>query len=224
MAREALAQAHVQRVYDRAANRYDLYHSLATLRSDERGRRLVVEWAVAPGNCVLDAGGGTATTALAAARRVGDAGRVTVVDLSEGMLAQGPTKARGAALEQRMSFVAGDILKLPFADESFDVVLSTYSLCPIYDPAAGALELYRLLKPGGRFACAHSVEPQRPTVRWLAGRVERVLWRFPSLSLGCRAVEVLPVLERAGARVLHTKTLGVPLWPFFVFAVAKPED
>ena len=61
-------------------------------------------------------------------------------------------------------------------------------------------------------------------IRWLAARVEKVLWRFPALSLGCRAVEVLPALEEQGARLLRSKSLGVPLWPFFVFVVEKPRS
>lgn len=219
---EALDPRQVQTVYDRAAWRYDLYHGLVTFWSDARGRRRVVDWGVREGERVLDAGGGTASTALAAAQKVGQKGEVTVLDLSPAMLEVGRGRARAAGLEDRMRFLEGDILALPFADGQFDAVLSTYSLCPVYDPARGALELYRVLKPGGRLACAHSTEPRAALTRRLARAVEGVLWRFPSLSLGCRAIEVLPALQAAGARVLHTENLGFPLWPFFVFAVEKP--
>jgi len=222
--RGALDPHQVQRVYDKAARRYDLYHTIATLRSDERGRRLVVEWGVGEGDAVLDAGGGTAATALAAARKVGPAGHVTVLDLSEQMLEIGQAKAKAAGLEERMTFRSGDILNLPFADAQFDAVLSTYSLCPVYDPAQGALELYRVVKPGGRLACAHSAEPHNAVVRRIAHGLESVLWHFPSLSLGCRPISILPTLDQAGAQVVQATTLGVPLWPFFVFVVEKPMN
>lgn len=220
--REALSTDHVEAVYDRAAPRYDFYHAAATLRSDARGRRLVVEWGVSEGDAVLDAGGGTGSTALAAARKVGAEGHVTVLDLSANMLEVGRRRADEAGLLERMTFDTGDIVHLPYAEGQFDTVLSTYSLCPVGDPSAGALELYRVLKSGGRFACAHSSEPQNRLVRGIADGVEAVLWKFPSLSLGCRAISVLPALEAAGAQVVKTKRLGVPLWPFFVFLVEKP--
>jgi demethylmenaquinone methyltransferase / 2-methoxy-6-polyprenyl-1,4-benzoquinol methylase len=221
--RVALDPGRVRAIYDRSAHRYDLYHRAATLGSDERGRRLVVDWGVHEGDEVLDAGGGTGSTALLAARRVGDAGHVTLIDQSEGMMEAGREKAAQAGLEDRITFRTGDILRLPFEDGTFDAVLSTYSLCPVYDPGQGARELYRVLKPGGRLACAHSVAPTDNLMTALAELVEGLVWRFPSLSLGCRSVEVLPALESAGARVLHTRRLGVPLWPFFVFVVEKPE-
>jgi len=222
--REALAKDQVESVYDSASRRYDFYHALATLRSDQRGRELVVKWGVQSGDKVLDAGGGTGSTALLAAKKAGPEGEVTVFDLSGNMLEVGEARARKAGLHDQMKFVAGDLLALPFEDESFDCVLSTYSLCPVGDPSEGALELYRVLRKGGRFACAHSAEPQGRVMRGIAGGVERALWNFPSLTLGCRAVEVLPALLDKGAKLVKERRLGVPIWPFYVFMVEKPAS
>lgn len=87
--------------------------------------------------------------------------------------------------------------------------------------AAGDDVLYRVTRPGGRIGIAHSAAPASRVVRRLAGWVESVVWRCPWLSLGCRPVEVLPALERAGGKVLFVKRIGVPLWPFLVFVVEK---
>jgi demethylmenaquinone methyltransferase/2-methoxy-6-polyprenyl-1,4-benzoquinol methylase len=211
-------------VYGRIAGRYDVQHGLITARSDQRGRRLLVERAVSAGDHVLDCGAGTGSTALLAADKAGAVGRVTLFDLSDGMLAVARQKAERAGVLSRLTFRTGDMVHLPFADDSFDVVLSTYSLCPLYDPAEGALELYRVVKPGGRIGVAHSTTPGSPAVRWLADRVEDVAWKFTWLSMGCRAVEVLPALEAAGVRVVFTKTIGIPLWPFLVFVAEKPAS
>ena len=113
---------------------------------------------------------------------------------------------------------------MPFADNSFDVVLSTYSLCPVAGPAASALELYRVTRPGGMISIAHSTEPRNPLVHWLADKVENIAWRLPWLSMGCRAVDVLPTLQTAGGRVHLEKHIGVPLWPFLLLAIEKPAD
>jgi ubiquinone/menaquinone biosynthesis C-methylase UbiE len=111
---------------------------------------------------------------------------------------------------------------LPYEDCSFDVALSTYSLCPLFDPAKAALELYRIVKPGGKIGIAHSTEPSNKLVRGLANAVEKMYWKIPELSLGCRAVEVLPALREAGGNVIFKKRLGCPLWPFLVFVIEKP--
>jgi hypothetical protein len=76
-------------------------------------------------------------------------------------------------------------------------------------------------KPGGRIGIAHSTEPKNAIVKYFADRVEDVAWRFPSLSMGCRSIDVLPALESAGGKVLLSKHIGVPLWPFLVFVVEK---
>jgi demethylmenaquinone methyltransferase / 2-methoxy-6-polyprenyl-1,4-benzoquinol methylase len=220
--RQALGTAALTDIYARLASRYDWQHRLVTFAADQRGRRLLVERAVRDGDHVLDCGAGTGSTGLLAAQKVGPRGHVTLFDLCGDMLQVAREKAEIDGVGDRVDFRIGDMVHLPFADASFDVVLSTYSLCPLYDPAKGALELYRVLRPGARLGCAHSSEPQNRAVRWLADKVENVAWRFPWLSMGCRAVDVLPTLEAAGARVVFLKRIGVPLWPFIVFVLEKP--
>lgn len=221
--REALDRHFLRGVYDRLARRYDAQHALITAGADGRGRRMLVGTAVRSGDCVLDAGGGTGSTALLAARAVGSSGRVVMLDQSEGMLAVARRRVTAAGLGGRVACHVGDINRPPFAAATFDVVLSTYSMCPLTDPAVGAETLYTLVRPGGVFGAAHSSEPKGRLMRWVADRVEGVAWRIPALSMGCRAVSVLPHLVALGARVELERHIGVPLWPFDVFVVRKPS-
>ncbi len=222
--REGLSNDTLQSIYRRVAGHYDFQHGLLTAKSDARGRRLVVEQTVREGNKVLDCGSGTGSTGLMAAQKAGPSGHVTLFDLSADMLAVAEKKAVQQNLRDRIDLQTGDMLHLPFDEGTFDVVLSTYSLCPIYDPAKGALELYRVVRPGGLVGIAHSAEADGAVVKPLADAVESVVWRMHLISIGCRAVEVLPALERAGGEVVFSKKIGVPLWPFAVFVVRKPME
>ncbi|HET6347767.1 MAG TPA: methyltransferase domain-containing protein [Candidatus Krumholzibacteria bacterium] len=219
--RAALDREKLNVIYDHVAARYDLQHSFLTANSDQRGRILLVERAVAAGDTVLDCGAGTGSTGLLAAERVGASGKVVLLDSSEGMLSIAREKASRTHLEDRVEFRTGDMLDLPFEDNRFDVVLSTYSMCPVYDPSKAAREAYRVTRPGGRIGVAHSTDPQRPWVKWMADRVESVVWHLPSVSLGCRSVAVLPTLEDLGCGIIFEKRIGVPLWPFLVFVAQK---
>jgi demethylmenaquinone methyltransferase / 2-methoxy-6-polyprenyl-1,4-benzoquinol methylase len=220
--RPAIEKDKLQHVYDNVAGHYDFQHALLTGKSDQRGRELLVEHAVRSGDRVLDCGAGTGTTGLLAAQKIGPQGCVVMLDTSEGMLAVAREKVARAGLQQRVEITMGDMLALPFEDDSFDVVLSTYSLCPIYDPARGAMELYRVTRPGGRIGIAHSTDPRNPLVKRMADTVENIAWHMPSISLGCRSVSVLPELQNLGCSILFEKFIGVPLWPFLVFVVEKP--
>ncbi|MEJ2721400.1 MAG: class I SAM-dependent methyltransferase [bacterium] len=220
--RKGLNTETLKRIYARVARRYDREHAFITAGSDNRGRAMLVKNAVQAGDIVLDCGAGTGSTAIMAAKKVGSKGKVTLFDLSDDMLDVAREKVARSKLDCGIEFRTGNVIDLPFDDGAFDVVLSTYSLCPLYDPVKGALEMYRVTRRGGRFGAAHSTEPQNRIAKTLARGVEKIARRFPGISMGCRAVDVLPTIERAGGRVLFHRQIGVPLWPFLVFIVQKP--
>jgi len=222
--RQGLSTEKLKDIYGHIAKRYDFQHGLLTFKSDQKGRRILIEESVAAGDEVLDCGAGTGTTGIMAAKRVGQNGKVTLFDLSENMLSIARKKVVRENLQERVAFQSGDMVHLPFDDNSFDVVLSTYSLCPLYDPIKGALELYRVTKPGGKLGVGHSTEPQNVFVKYLADRFEDIAWRFPWLTMGCRSVNVLPSLQSFGGKVLMLKHIGVPLWPFLLFVIEKPSS
>jgi SAM-dependent methyltransferase len=97
---------------------------------------------------VLDVGCGTGVLTRAAADRVADESQVTGLDLNEGMLAV------ARRLRPRIDWRQGDATKLPLPAESYDVVLSQFSLMYFPDRSAAITEMVRVLRPGGRLAVA----------------------------------------------------------------------
>jgi arsenite methyltransferase len=125
-----------------------------------------------PGEAVLDVGSGAGTDSLVAAQMVGADGRVTGIDMTPEML----TKARGAATEMgvtNVEFVAGEVERLPFADASFDVVISNGVIDLIPDKDAVFAQIERVLRPGGRIQVA-DVTIQNPVSE--EGRRKIDLW------------------------------------------------
>jgi ubiquinone/menaquinone biosynthesis C-methylase UbiE len=105
---------------------------------------------VRAGETVLDVAAGNGNASLAAARRHA---KVTSTDYVQSLLEKG--RARAQAEELAMHFQLADAEALPFADASFDVVLSTFGVMFTPDHHRAASEMLRVLRPGGRIAMAN---------------------------------------------------------------------
>jgi ubiquinone/menaquinone biosynthesis C-methylase UbiE len=130
---------------------YDVLVWIVTRGKERAFRDGMIDAArIEPGQSVLDVGCGTGALAIAAKRRVGAGGRVCGIDASSEMIARAREKARKAGLE--VSFEAGVIESLPFADGTFDVVTATIMLHHLPEDVRrlGLREIRRVLKPGGR--------------------------------------------------------------------------
>jgi arsenite methyltransferase len=112
------------------------------------------------GERVLDLGCGAGTDTLVAAQMVGPDGWVTGIDMTPEMLEKACLAADELGVSNT-SFVEGEAERLPFDDESFDVVISNGVIDLIPDKDAVFSELYRVLAAGGRLQLA-DVTIQRP--------------------------------------------------------------
>ena len=99
---------------------------------------------------VLDVAAGNGNATLAAARR---GAQVTSTDYVASLLDRGAERARAERLE--VTFQAADAEALPFADASFDAVLSTFGVMFAPDHAKSASEMARVCRPGGRIGLAN---------------------------------------------------------------------
>jgi SAM-dependent methyltransferase len=104
----------------------------------------------AAGARVLEVGCGPGHLSIRMARQLGL--DVTGLDLDPAMIEVARANAERAADdgERRPWFALGDVASLPFADASFDLVISTLSMHHWADPRAGLSEIGRVLRPGGR--------------------------------------------------------------------------
>jgi demethylmenaquinone methyltransferase / 2-methoxy-6-polyprenyl-1,4-benzoquinol methylase len=177
----------VQRMFDRIAPVYDLMNRVMTMGLDQRWRRKTVKAVVEPGDRVLDAACGTGDLAIIAAKA---GGVVTGLDFSERML----DRARRKAPE--LKWVRGDLLALPFEDESFDSATVGFGVRNVADLAAGIEELRRVLRPGGRLAILEITQPRGPLRIFYSLWFDRIVPLFGKILPGGEAYTYLPASVR----------------------------
>jgi ubiquinone/menaquinone biosynthesis C-methylase UbiE len=153
-----------------------------------------------PGQAVLDVGCGTGTLAIAAVAQEPRA-RVTGLDADESILAIARRKAAQAGAAVRFERALAD--RMPFADEEFDVVLSSLFFHHLDSSTKRATlkEIARVLKSGGRLHVADWGAPQNPLMRFAfqsirlldgyATTADNVAGRLPRMmaEVGFAAVE-----------------------------------
>jgi demethylmenaquinone methyltransferase/2-methoxy-6-polyprenyl-1,4-benzoquinol methylase len=201
-------------MFDAIAGRYDLLNDILSAGQVRLWRRAVTRIAgVGPGEKVLDLAAGTGTSSLTFTATGADcvacdfslgmlqAGRARLAG-PRGVRGGGqpfPTGVRGDGSPRekeqggsggdrppgRLSFVAGDALRLPFRDGAFDAVTISFGLRYVADPGAALTEMRRVTRPGGRLVvCEFSTITIAP--------VDMLYRRY--------LINVLPAIARRTAR------------------------
>lgn len=140
----------VHGVFTRVASKYDIMNDLMSGGMHRVWKDAMMDW-LAPraGQKLLDVAGGTGDVAFRFLSRAQGA-EATVLDMTEQMLLAGRARADAEAMADRLSWVVGDAMALPFAANSFDVYTISFGIRNVTRIADALREAYRVLRPGGR--------------------------------------------------------------------------
>lgn len=154
-----------------------------------------------PGETVLDLGSGGGIDVLLSARRVGPAGKVYGLDMTDEMLALARENQRKAGVTN-VEFLRGEIEHIPLPDQSVDVVISNCVINLSGDKAQVLREAFRVLKPGGRFGVSDVIvrgpvpaDIRRNVELWvgcIAGAMEESEYRDGLTAAGFEQVDIDP--------------------------------
>ena len=157
----------VKRIFSTIAPEYDRFNRLSSMGFDRGWRKRTVELAqLKRTSVVLDLAAGTGDLTMALAKQ-GKPARVLSTDFVPEMLEVGKRKAADYTGDTVIDFEVVDAQDLPFEDESFDAVTIAFGVRNLPDRGRNFREVYRVLKPGGRYVVLEFSRPPFPPFRGL---------------------------------------------------------
>ena len=140
----------VHGVFTNVASRYDVMNDVMSGGVHRIWKDAMMDW-LAPrnGQRLLDVAGGTGDIAFRFLDRAPQA-HATVLDMTESMLREGERRSEAAQLADKLDWVVGDAMALPFEDNIFDVYTISFGIRNVTRIQDALSEAYRVLRPGGR--------------------------------------------------------------------------
>ena len=195
--------------YNAMSSYYDLMAGSAEKKYKLMGLSAL---ALQMGESVLEIGFGTGQCLQPIAEAVGTSGQIHGIDISEGMREVALKKVRRAGIEN-IDLQCGDALHMPYPDNSFDAVFSSFTLELFDTPEIPLMlaECKRVLKPNGRLGVVSMVQSEKPGL--MLKLYEWSHEKFPS-AVDCRPIYAQASIEKAGFRISsleNEKMFGLPL-------------
>ena len=154
----------VRGVFDSVASKYDVMNDVMSMGLHRAWKAYTVMVSGAKqGSKVLDIAGGTGDLALAFAKKVGPTGQVVHTDINEAMLRVGRDRLVDAGVH--LPTMVCDAEKLPYADNSFDVVTVAFGLRNMTHKDKALAEMCRVLKPRGKLCVLEFSKVAQPLQR-----------------------------------------------------------
>lgn len=158
----------VEQMFDNISPKYDLLNRVLSMGIDVSWRKKVVKSVKASSpQTILDIATGTGDLAIQMAKST-DA-KITGFDLSAGMLEVGRKKVKEEGFENRIEMIQGDAENMPFADNSFDCITVAFGIRNFENLEKGLNDIYRVLKPGGKFIILEFSQPESFPMKQLYG-------------------------------------------------------
>jgi demethylmenaquinone methyltransferase/2-methoxy-6-polyprenyl-1,4-benzoquinol methylase len=146
-------------MFDRIAHRYDTVNTVLSAGIDGGWRRSAAREAGIKSGCsALDVACGSGKLTAELAKLAGATGSVVGLDFSPQMLDVARRDHPG------ITFVEGDVLNIPFDDQTFDASTIAFGLRNLADPVRGLREMLRVVKPGGRAVVLEFVRPPQGVI------------------------------------------------------------
>ncbi len=167
---EAEKAGMVHGVFTRVASRYDIMNDLMSGGMHRLWKDAMMDW-LAPraGQSLLDVAGGTGDVAFRFLKRAPLAA-ATVLDMTENMLVAGRQRADADSMADRLSWVVGDAMALPFAANTFDVYTISFGIRNVTRIEDALTEAYRVLRPGGRLMVLEFSQIPNDALQWAYDR------------------------------------------------------
>lgn len=186
---------HLQRVKQEFTRQAGTFASSAAITDDQLTRRFSEAVGANGEGIILDVacGPGIVTAALAEKAR-----EVVALDLTPEMLSQARQRCSKAGLEN-VTFREGSATDLPFAESSFDGVVTRLSIHHFEEPRRALDEMFRVLRPDGTLVVADVVSSENVEESALQNAIETL--RDPSHVRMLAPSELLSLVDSAGFRI-----------------------
>ncbi len=199
--------------YDRLSRWYDLLAGTSEWKFVRVGLDLLEP---KKGERILEIGFGTGKAVLALADAVGDRGRVYGIDLSEGMHRITSERVKNAGLSDRVELRCGDGAELPYEDQDFDAVFTSFTLELFDTPEIPIVlqECKRVLRSDGRLVVVSMVK--KNVTDFVVRLYEWAHEKIPNY-VDCRPIFVSDSILDAGFDIVER--IGMKMWGLPVDAV-----
>ncbi|MGE5673890.1 MAG: bifunctional demethylmenaquinone methyltransferase/2-methoxy-6-polyprenyl-1,4-benzoquinol methylase UbiE [Mycobacterium leprae] len=159
-------EAYVQQLFNDIAENYDEMNQVMSAGQWQKWHHEFVKltgWG--SGQRVLDVACGTGDLSMLDASQVGTTGQVIGIDISEGMIEVGKRRIAQTQYRDMITLQLGNAMAIDQPDNSFDGVTMGWAMRNVKSIPQTLSEIYRVLKPGGRFVCLEASKPYSAIVR-----------------------------------------------------------